>query len=184
MGGRIRQGVASTERGNVARIFALLLGVGYVAAGVVGFAETGFTGFVANTDESFLGFFDLNIFHNIVHLAIGLGLIIASRMSDVTITQGVLIGVGLFYLLAALLGFLNYLQIISINESASFDNFFHLLSGATALIFGLIGTRQQDDSLRTTAAPAGATWAADGARPIEERRSQWDTEETYREETY
>jgi len=183
MGGRMRQGLASAERGNVARIAALVLGLSYVAAGVVGFAETGFTGFVANTDASFLGFFDLNIFHNIVHLSIGAALVIASRMSDVTITQGVLIGVGLFYALAAVLGFLNYLQIISINSSVSFDNFFHLLTGVVALLFGLLGVSQQDDAVHAGATPASAV-AAGGSRPIEERRAQWDTEETYREETY
>ena len=180
MGGRMRQGLASAERGNVARIAALVIGLGYVAAGVVGFIETGFTGFVANTDESFLGFFDLNIFHNIVHLAIGLGLVIASRMSDVTITQGVLIGVGLFYALAAVLGFLNYLQIISINSSVSFDNFFHLLTGVVALLFGLLGVSQQDDSPRGTR----ATGATGDLQPIEERRAQWDSDNTYREEAY
>ena len=180
MGGRMRQGVASADRGNVARIAALLLGLSYVAAGVVGFAETGFTGFVANTDESFLGFFDLNIFHNIVHLAIGLGLVIASRMSDITITQGVLIGVGLFYALAAVLGFINYLQIISINSSVSVDNFFHLLTGVVALLFGLLGVSQQDDSPRGRRATA----ATDGPLPIEERRAQWDKDETYREKAY
>ena len=182
MAGQMRGGGSvPNQRQNVARVVALLLGVGYLAAGVVGFAETGFTGFVANTNESFLGFFDLNIFHNIVHLAIGLGLVIASRMSDITITQGVLIGVGLFYALAAVLGFLNYLQIISINSSVSFDNFFHLLSGVVALLFGMLGASQQDDPVHAGATPAGA---GGGQRPIEERRAAWDTEETYREETY
>ena len=180
MEGRMKQGFASTERENIARVFALLLGLGYVAAGVIGFTITGFTGFVENTDETFLGFFDLNIFHNIVHLAIGAGLIIASRMRDVTITQGVLIGVGLFYLLAAVLGFLNYLQIISINSALSPENFNHLLSGATALIFGLIGVRQQDDSVREADTPVGS----DETRPIDERRGAWDREGTYRERTY
>jgi len=151
----MRQGFAPTDSKNVARVFALLLGVGYVAAGVAGFFVTGFTGFVANGDATLLGF-DLNIFHNIVHLAIGGALIIASRLRDVAITQGILIGVGLFYLVAAGLGFLNYLQIISINEELAADNFLHLFSGGTALIFGLIGVRQQSQSLRRTGAPAGA----------------------------
>ncbi|HEV2127371.1 MAG TPA: DUF4383 domain-containing protein, partial [Thermomicrobiales bacterium] len=94
-----------------------MLGVAYVAAGLIGFAVTGFTGpVVLNTDDQLLGFFDLNIFHNIVHIAIGGGLIVAGLMRDAAITQGVLIGVGLFYVVAALLGFLNYLQIISIDS--------------------------------------------------------------------
>lgn len=153
-----------------------MLGVAYVAAGLIGFAVTGFTGpVVTNTDDQLLGFFDLNIFHNIVHLAIGGGLLVASRMSDVAITQGVLIGVGLFYVVAALLGFLNYLQIISIDSSLSFDNFFHLATGVVAVLFGLIAVRQHDEE------PA---WSAQRPRSLDERRALWDKEETYREKTY
>ncbi|MDQ3587021.1 MAG: DUF4383 domain-containing protein [Actinomycetota bacterium] len=173
------QGYGASDSMNVARVAALLLGLGYVAAGVIGFVVTGFTGFVEDTDEQLLGL-DLNIFHNIVHLAIGAGLAIASQMRDVAITQGVLIGVGLFYILAALLGFIDYLQIISVNYSLSMDNFFHLITGLTAFIFGLIGARQLSQSLR----PGRMALAAEGPRPIEERRSQWDKSETYREETY
>lgn len=178
MEGRMRQGPASAERQNVAKVLALVLGLGYLGAGVVGFTVTGFSsGFVADTNASFLGL-DLNIFHNVVHLGIGAGLLLASRMRDVSITQGVLIGVGLFYLLAAVLGFINYLQIISINSSLVLDNFFHLVTGSVALIFGLLGVRQHDDSLR------GTPVAAEGALPIEERRALWDRDATYREETY
>lgn len=176
MEGRVRQRSASTDRSNVARTSALVIGLGYVAAGLIGFTVTGFSGpFSLNTDAQFLGFFDLNIFHNIVHVAIGGGLIVASRMSDVTITQGVLVGVGLFYILAALLGFLNYLQLISINASLSVDNFFHLFTGLVALIFGLIGVRQHEEARGVASA---------GPRPIEERRAQWANAGEYREEKY
>ncbi len=182
-GSASRRSASPDTGGNVARLFALVLGLGYLAVGVIGFAVTGFTGFVEDTNEALLGF-ELNIFHNIVHLAIGAGLIIASRMRDVTITQGVLIGVGLFYLLAAVLGFLNYLQIISINSALSPENFNHLLSGATALIFGLLGVRQHDRSLRETGTHGGGIGPRGGTRPIEERRGQWDSDNTYREEAY
>ncbi len=158
-----------------------MLGVAYVAAGLIGFAVTGFTGpVVLNTDDQLLGFFDLNIFHNIVHIAIGGGLLIAARMSDLAITQGVLIGVGLFYVVAALLGFLNYLQIISIDSSLSFDNFFHLATGVVAVLFGLISVRQHDREEPPRARGA----AAQQPRSLEERRALWDKGETYREKTY
>lgn len=153
-----------------------MLGAAYVAAGFIGFAVTGFTGpVVLNTDDQLLGFFDLNIFHNIVHIAIGGGLVVAALMRDVAITQGVLIGVGLFYVVAALLGFLNYLQIISIDSSLSFDNFFHLATGVVAVAFGLIAVRQHEEEL---------TPATGRPQSLEERRAQWDQEEVYRERTY
>lgn len=148
MEGRMRQRSGTQDRKNVARTFALVLGLGYVAAGVIGFFATGFTGpVVLNTNDAILGF-DVNIFHNIVHLAIGGGLVVASRLSDVAVTQGILIGVGLFYVVATLLGFINYMQLISINSSLAADNFLHLFSGATAVIFGLIGVRQTDRSVK------------------------------------
>ncbi len=178
------QRLGSTGGSNVARAVALVLGLSYVAAGVIGFVVTGFTGpVVLNTDDQLLGFFDLNIFHNIVHLAIGAGLIVASQMRDLSITQGCS-SAGLFYALAALLGFLNYLQLISINSGLSFDNFFHLLTAAVALIFGLIAVRQQDEASRERETRAGMPVPAGGPAPIEERRGLWDTEDTYREERY
>ena len=51
----------------MSRTIALVLGLGYIVVGLAGFAATGFTGFVEDTDETLLGF-DVNVFHNIVHL--------------------------------------------------------------------------------------------------------------------
>ncbi len=127
---------------NAAQVFALVAGVVYALVGVVGFAVTGFEGVVQNGPDALLGF-DLNPFHNVVHFAIGLGFIVASRL-DATLTQGIVIGAGLVYLLAAVLGFLNELQILSINDEVAPDNFLHLLSGSAAVLFGLIGARQTD----------------------------------------
>ena len=127
---------------NAATVFAVVAGAAYTGLGIIGFAFAN-TGFVADTTEGIIGF-DLNIFHNIVHLSIGVGFLIASRLDD-TITQGVIIGGGLVYVLAALLGFLNQLQILSIDESLAPVSFLHLVSGSAAVIFGLIGARQTDE---------------------------------------
>lgn len=168
------------ERENVSRTIALVLGLGYVVIGLVGFAVTGFTGFVENTDETLLGF-DLNVFHNIVHVAIGAGLLLAASVRYSDITQGVVIGVGLFYILAAVLGFLNELQIISINDELAADNFLHAISGLALFVFGVLGVRRQDeeaDRVRPTYMPASLSAGAPGTRggplPIEERRALWD----------
>ncbi len=128
--------------GNAANLFALVAGAAYALIGVVGFAVTGFEGVTQNGPDDLLGF-DLNPFHNVVHLAIGLGFIAASRL-DPTLCQGIVIGGGLVYILAALLGFLNELQILSINDEVAADNFLHLVSGSAAVLFGLIGARQTD----------------------------------------
>jgi hypothetical protein len=128
---------------NITQHFALVVGLVYLVIGIVGFTVTGFTGLTTDGQDKLLGF-DLNIFHNVVHLAIGAGFLLVSRLNDANIAQGVVIGGGLVYILAALLGFLNELQILSIDSEFAADNFLHLFSGLAAVIFGLLGARQLD----------------------------------------
>jgi hypothetical protein len=130
---------------NIARPIALVLGVVYLAAGVIGFAATGFHGFVTPHGDSFLGF-PINIFHNIVHIGIGAILVIASRLPDATMTQGILLGVGVLYVAATLLGFLGKLPIIAVTSASNPDNFLHLVSASVAIIGGLAGAAQQRDA--------------------------------------
>jgi hypothetical protein len=100
---------------NIARPIALVLGVVYLAAGVFGFAVTGFHGFVTSGGSSIAGL-HLNEFHNIVHIGIGAILVVASRVPDATMTQGILLGVGVLYVAATLLGFLGKLPIIAVQQ--------------------------------------------------------------------
>ena len=122
-----------------AQFAAFAVGVIYLLVGVIGFAVTGFTGWVVDTREDLLSF-DLNGFHNIVHLGVGVILIGVSLVREPAITQGVLIGGGLVYLLAAVLGFTGNLgQLLSIDGTMASDNFLHAVSGAAAVLVGLLG---------------------------------------------
>lgn len=122
-----------------AQFAALAVGIVYLAVGLIGFAVTGFSGWVVDTREDLLSF-DLNGFHNIVHLGVGAILIGVSLVREPTITQGVLIGGGLVYLLAAVLGFTGNLgSLLSIDGKLASDNFLHLVSGAAAVLVGLLG---------------------------------------------
>ena len=132
---------------NITQVFALVVGVTYLLVGVVGFAVTGFTGVTSDGADKLIGF-DLNVFHNVVHLAIGAGFIAVSQLRDPVITQGVVIGAGLIYVIAGLLGFLNQLQILSIDSEIAPDNFLHLFSGLAAVVFGLAGMRQSESRLQ------------------------------------
>jgi hypothetical protein len=136
-GATIGMGDAAVGGGqDPAQIFALIVGVVYLAIGVLGFAATGTAGFVDDGTDKVIGF-DLNGFHNVVHIGVGLFLLAVSRLRDPVITQGVLIGGGLVYIVAAFLGFTNNAQILSIDDSVAPDNFLHLFSGLAALIVGL-----------------------------------------------
>ncbi len=128
-----------TER-HPAQLFSLVVGIVYLGIGLVGFLVTGFQGLVENTSAALFGF-DLNGWHNIVHIAVGLILIAASMPQDAAINSGVLIGGGLVYILAAFLGFINHLQLLSISSTLAPDNFLHLVSGVLAVTVGLLGAR-------------------------------------------
>ena len=97
---------------SVAQLGAAVVGVVYVLVGLVGFAITGFGGFVTDTNDTLIGF-DINPFHNVVHLVIGAYLLIAVSLGR-TATEGALIGGGIVYLLAAFLGFDGRLEILSL----------------------------------------------------------------------
>jgi hypothetical protein len=135
---------------SIAKFAALAVGFVYLVIGLVGFAVTGFDGLVANQGEALLGF-DLNPFHNIVHLGIGVGLIGVSLAPESAVAEGALIGGGVVYLLAAFLGFVDHLQILSIDDPLAPDNFLHLASGAAALLLGVLGALQTRARLRAQA---------------------------------
>jgi len=137
--------MSSSSDHNIARPVALVLGVVYLAAGVIGFAVTGFHGFVTPGGSSILGL-HLNVFHNLVHIGIGAILVVASRVPDAAITQGILFGVGILYVAATLLGFLGKLPIIAVTSAGNGDNFLHLVSASVAIFGGLAGAVQQRDA--------------------------------------
>ena len=130
---------------------ALLMGVGYVGIGIIGFFVTGFSDFTQNTDDAIFGF-AVNPAHNIVHLTIGTFLLAMSRFSA-PVTEGALMGVGLFYVVAFVIGFIDTtplkigesvdsLTIISMKGSGDLENFNHLLNGLIALVAGLVSSAQ------------------------------------------
>lgn len=120
------------------RLFATIFGVAYVAGGLVGFAITGFDGFVANGDDALL-IFEINPFHNVVHLGTGLLWLLAARLPKVEATQGVHQGIAIVYLLATVLGALGMLTILSIDGFAAADNLLHLASAVGAGAAALVG---------------------------------------------
>jgi len=132
---------------SIARLGAGAVGVVYIAIGLIGFAFTGFDGLVANQGEAML-WFDVNPFHNIVHLVVGTGLFSVALVRQSAIAEGALVGGGLVYLLAAFLGFVNYLPILSIDATYAVDNFLHLASGTAAILIGVLGALQARASLQ------------------------------------
>lgn len=126
-----------------------MVGITYLLAGIIGFAVTGFDDYVQNGTDTLLSF-DINPFHDTFHLLVGVYLLITVTLGR-TVTEGALIGGGIVYLVAAGLGFLNRLQILSINDAFATDQFLHLATGGVALLLGLFSalTNKADRAERT-----------------------------------
>lgn len=120
-----------------------IIGAFYVTIGIIGFFVTGFTNFVQNTDDKLIGF-SVNPFHNLVHLAIGAFLIIMALNKSKAVGEGATMGVGLFYIVAFVIGTYSSdnLTIISMQGSGDLENFNHILNGVGLLTLGLLSSGQ------------------------------------------
>lgn len=129
---------------------SLLIGASYVAVGIVGFFITGFDGFLRDTGETLLfGFASINPMHNVVHILIGAFLIAMTRFSAPT-TEGALMGVGLFYITAFVIGVAapDNLTIIAMNGVYDGENLVHIVTGVTALAAGLLSVGKSESAAK------------------------------------
>ena len=108
-----------------AQMFALVFGAIYVLVGLLGFVN-----------DPILGIFDVNLLHNIIHLAVG-GLFLYGG-TNAAATKQVNLIIGVVYLLVGVLGLVNVVvpDLIVANNA---DDFLHLATGALALYFGTAG---------------------------------------------
>ncbi len=129
---------------------SLLIGAAYVAVGIIGFFITGFGGFLADSGDTLLfGFASINPMHNLVHILIGAFLIAMTRYSTAS-TEGALMGVGLFYITAFVIGVIapDNLTIISMNGAGDGENLVHIVTGVTALTAGLLSSAQSESAAK------------------------------------
>ena len=126
-----------------------LFGALYVGIGIAGFFVTGFDSFLQNTDEALLGF-SINPMHNLVHLAIGAFLIIMSTRRSTPVAEGAVMGVGLFYVVAFVIGSISKdnLTIISMYGYTDLENYNHLVNGVALLSLGLISSARTQLRMR------------------------------------
>lgn len=121
-----------------AQTFALVIGAVYLLVGVVGFFFA--SEFTKGSGSDELIIFRLNHLHNIVHVALGGGWLVASRTAAAA--KGVNLLFGVVLLDVALLGFtaIDLVHtLLNIVEGSDPDNFLHLVTGALAVYFGTAG---------------------------------------------
>lgn len=136
--------------GSLAARVGVLFGAAYVAIGVLGFFVTGFDGaLTANHGDKLLGF-HVNQFHNIAHLGIGAFLIIMSMQKNDAAAEGAVMGVGLFYVVAFVIGVIapDNLTILGMSGEGDLDNFLHLASGVGLLLVGLMSSAATAASMK------------------------------------
>jgi hypothetical protein len=121
-----------------AQVYALVIGLTLVVAGIVGFFySASFSTGDGTEREALLGILDVNGWHNIVHIAPGaIGLLVVGSYGG---ARGYALGLGAVYLLVTLLGFIagdgdEIFNLIPVNTE---DNFLHLLIGIAGIGAGL-----------------------------------------------
>ncbi|HVF76844.1 MAG TPA: DUF4383 domain-containing protein [Solirubrobacteraceae bacterium] len=120
----------------------LAFGAFYVALGVVGFFVTGFGGALTGEQGHAILGVAINQFHNIVHFGIGAFLVVMSLQKNVAAQEGAVMGVGLFYVVAFVIGVMasDNLTILGMRGEGEVANFFHLISGVPLLLVGLLSS--------------------------------------------
>jgi hypothetical protein len=121
-----------------AQVYALVIGVTLVVAGIVGFFySASFSTGDGVERDAVLGILDVNGWHNLVHIASGaIGLFVVGCYSGARLYA---LGLGVVYVIVAALGFIagdgdEILNLIPVNSE---DNFLHLLIGIAGVGAGL-----------------------------------------------
>ncbi len=134
---------------SMAQLLGPVLGLTYLLVGVAGFVVTGFDNFFQDTDEALMGF-SLNPFHNVVHGAAGLFLILMTTAFSTEVAEGALMGAGLFLIVAFLIGVSgpDTLTILSMRGEGDPENFNHLVVGVAVLAVGVISSIQSQKRMK------------------------------------
>jgi hypothetical protein len=117
-----------------AQVFALVIGLTLVAAGILGFFyNASFATGDGTERDAVLGILDVNGWHNVVHIVTGaLGLAVARSYDG---SRAYAVGLGIVYLVVAVLGFIagNGDEIFNLIPVNTEDNVLHLLIGIAGL---------------------------------------------------
>jgi hypothetical protein len=124
-----KEGAART----IAQTFCLVVGIGLIAAGVLGFFFGG-SGFGAGTNvqgEEFI-VFEVNGWHNIVHIATGAVLLLLAPKAKVAATGALVFG--LVYVVVAVWGFIDGNDVANLIPVNTADNWLHVAIALASLL--------------------------------------------------
>jgi hypothetical protein len=132
----------------LAQTFCLVTGIVLIAAGVLGFIFGGSSFGVGEnlTREPFI-VFDVNGWHNIVHLASGAFLVFMAATARTAVTGALVFGI--IYVVVTVWGFIEMSDILTLLPINTADNFLHLALAVVAILVavsagGLAGSARRD----------------------------------------
>jgi hypothetical protein len=118
-----------------AQLYALLFGIVLLAVGIFGFIADSSFGTGSDVDGSDFIVFEVNGWHNIVHILSGLLGIALARRRDTA--RAYALGFGAVYLVVTIWGFVTGDQVLWLIPVDDADNVLHLLIAAAGLTAGL-----------------------------------------------
>ena len=133
-----------------AQLYSLIFGAVLLLTGILGFiADSSFGGLGNGVEGDELVLFEVNGWHNIVHLASGaLGLALAGSAASARLFA---LGFGTVYLLVTIIGFIDGNDIFGLLPINSADNVLHLLIALAGIAAGLASARAGAGSRARTA---------------------------------
>jgi hypothetical protein len=164
-----KEGAART----IAQSFCLLIGAGLIAGGILGFVFGG-TGFDTGADvqgDDFL-IFEVNGWHNVLHIATGAFLVVMSFRAAAAATGALIFGV--VYAAVAVWGFVDEDDVIGLLATDTADNWLHVGLGTAGVLVGFVAgslglsARREQRRLERTVTEAAAP-AATAGRPRRRR---------------
>ncbi len=139
------------DRGRTpAQVYALVFGITLLVAGVAGFfADSSFGDLGSNVQGDDLIVFEVNGWHNLVHIASGLlGL---ALMGSAAGARAYALGFGVVYLAVTIWGFVDGNDVIGLIPVNSADNWLHVAIAVTGILAGLASDpRRYRDRAATT----------------------------------
>jgi hypothetical protein len=133
-----------------AQLYALLFGVVLLLVGILGFIADSSFGTGSNVNGSDFIIFEVNGWHNIVHILSGLLGLALWRRRDTA--RAYALGFGAVYLVVTIWGFITGDQVLWLIPVDTADNFLHLIIALTGLIAGAASPADERAPRRTAAA--------------------------------
>lgn len=130
---------ADHDKRTPAQWYCLLFGGTLLAVGLIGFlANASFVVGKELEDDPLLGIFDVNGWHNVVHLLSGAFLLAFAKKRATA--KATALAFGLVYGLVTVIGFIDGTDVLAIIPTNGADNVLHLVISALAIVSGLVSS--------------------------------------------